>query len=278
MDYQEKSTGQGRQEMNSVLSEAEILDWIFANGRNQAEHTIRVMTDEAVKDPELSGIAQWYILLAGLHLAKMDRKLALAHALEFIEVDQGNDVEIHELVQESKEGSMDAIYSLCVWYHEDERCQSNPYLSAVVYHLGQHLCQMFRANYFKIEEEETRAGFLESWIDIALRMGEDGDLEPVRIGLYQGDPLCCSLLDDKSLVQRLGLSQEEEVAYLFHAWDQGYDVEYALYEAKKDKKDVFTESYLLRWNRLKAESRVEAKDECRRLERLCAEALDERGL
>ena len=246
----------------------EYLDVIFAEGRRQAKQIIGELAENAAKDPQIAEVAQWYVLLAYLHLAKLERQVSLNAALEFIEVDQGSDEEIHQLVWEAKEDNVDAMYSLCCWYHEDERRGNNPYLSAVVYHLGQYLCQTYREHYFKTEEVETREALLEVWIDIALRMGEDGDLEPIHIGLYQGDPLCGSLLDEEVLVQRLGLSQDQVVAHLYNAWECGYDVDEVLYEARKKDKERYTEWYLLRYNRKLAETRSGVQEKMEKLDRI----------
>lgn len=231
-------------EIKKAREQEKVLRKILSTGRRNAYALADQMLEEGQKNPQMASDLLWYVLLVRMHLARTVGTGMLREAVDFVSLDMGHMDEYDRLADSARDDeNWDAVYQLCEAYSADPRLEVNPYLSDVVYHLGQGLCRTYRDIYFRIPEPETREKVLKDWIRIMLLMGADGDPEPVAIGLYQEDPYCCSLLEDVELVKRMDLQEEQVIRYLHRALNAGYPVKDALDQRIGSKQDVYTEDY-----------------------------------
>lgn len=270
-DPQPEAAALLRQETAPLREEADILDQIFASGRQNALKLANQMLQVGKEQPELAVSMLRYHLLVHLQIARADGVLKLEEALDFVAVDMGQDPEYDRLVESARSEDWDAVYHLCERYAKDPRLGGNPYLEAVVYHLGRSLCQIYRGIYHRIQEE-TRKGVLTDWVRIVLWMKEYGDPEPIRIGLYQDDPFCCSLLADENLVSVLGLEKRLVIEYLQIAQRHGFDVEQTLEQYIGSSRDFYTEDFFRQRLEWRCQQRQKARSWMAEVNRILQDA------
>jgi len=234
-----------RQAATALMGEVGVLDRIMAQGKQDALVLVNQMMTVARQEPKMAAKLRWYSLLVRMHYAKEDEILLRKEPLDFILVDQDAPEEVRQLGEVARKEDWNAMYKLCMYYAQNERTEKNPHLTAVSYHLGRCVCELYREIYFQIREEETRRGVLLDWLRISVLMdGGDVGVEPMRIGLYQEEPYCCSLLAHDEMAEAMGLPEDQMVYYLQIAKDHGYDVDQAWRKWINGQWEIYTPDQL----------------------------------